>query len=188
MPVLIPFGKGPLWASRGDLVYTGTGEAPEIRVHDRLKGLVRIIRWNADAQPVTAADKALYESTRGQLEGKFGTETAADFAALNEFDVPSYKPHFSRIFADDDGYLWVRKYPRNWEGFERIFGTEFNIGDSEWWLFAPDGQLLGLRTTPARFTLHAIRNDTAVVSDHGNAEVFVSPVRRGVQSPATVNK
>lgn len=158
-PVTVPYGNYPSEAAHGDLLFVGTGNLPEIRVFDRLKGLVRIIRWEAEADPVEEADRASYDRIRSTLDEQFGQGVMAEFLPSAAFELPSHKPLYAGMRVSEDGKLWVQKYPEIWEGYEQIFRASFTDHERQWWVFSPEGQLLGLYATPPHFYVHAITED-----------------------------
>ena len=64
-------------------------------------------------------------------------------------EIPEFRPAYSKLLIDITGNIWAAGYyPRT--------GPE---GPTEWQVFAPDGQWLGLVRTPARFTVLEIGVD-----------------------------
>lgn len=161
MPVPVPFSERPVAAVGGDLLYIGLGGAAEVRAYDLEGRLVRIYRWAAEGEELTAADRDRYETMRGQIDGIVGENASIDITPLSAFDLPTHKPVYTRLLVDDAGYLWVRKYPRNWEDFERI-SPALSEAESTWWIFAPSGRLLGTATTPRNFQIMDVRNGSVL--------------------------
>ncbi len=164
LPVPIPFGVAPVFTSNGDRVFVGSGATAEVREYDRRGRLVRIVRWSATASRVTDADRQHYEATREQIRVLHGRAESEDFAPITDFTLPARKPIYSRLFLDDDGFLWVQRYPQTWPTFARAF-ADLVDEDSDWWLFSPTGTLVTRVTIPAGLELRAVRGDAAVVLD-----------------------
>ncbi|NOT09554.1 MAG: hypothetical protein HOP28_15290 [Gemmatimonadales bacterium] len=171
----LPFGNLPSMAVFGDMVYLASGDLTEVKIYDRTRGLVRIVRWTAKAPTLTSADRARHDSIRVQLDTRFGQGTSEDFPASEVFDLPSTKPYLSRILVDDRGFMWVQRYPQVWEGFERIFGVDFGTADSEWWLFDPSGNLQGVTTMPRGLGIRDIADSlvAGVARDQNDVERVV---------------
>lgn len=181
MPLAVPFAEDWSFAVNGDRLYAGLSGTPEVRVHDRRGRMVRIIRWAAEPAPITGSDRERFETTRRQLDERIGPGASARVPSLSDFTLPATKPLYSELLVDDEGYLWVRKYPEDEETFERAYGPGFVAYDPEWWLFAPSGQLLGSVTTPRRFVIKDIRNGMVVglrLDDDDVPHIYLVPMRR----------
>lgn len=157
VPVIVPFAERAVFAVAADRLYVGRTGTPEILVYDRRGRLVRIIRWAAKPEPITAADRSRYEEVRQQLDSRVRPGTTAQVPSLDAFDLPRRKPVFAGLIADDDGGLWVRKYPATWENFEQAYGPAFIDDPPEWWVFGPSGQLVGTVTTPRKLVVKDLR-------------------------------
>jgi len=145
-----------MFAGWGDLALVGMGERPEVRVHDRVRGLVRIIRWDVPPVPVTARDVEQYDAILAYRGATYGEEEVMDFPPASAFDLPATKPYYSRLLVADDGRLWVQRYPDVWAQFEQQDGARFGREPAQWWVFEPTGQLIGLFATPRDVYPHAI--------------------------------
>jgi hypothetical protein len=156
LPLSPPYSSLQLFAGRGDLALIGVGERPEVRIFDRNRGLVRIIRWDAVAAAVTAQDAEQYDAILAYRGATYGQDEVVDFPPASAFDLPATKPYYSRLLVADNGRLWVQRYPDVWERFEQADGARFGKEPAQWWVFEPSGQLLGLFTTPRSVHLHAI--------------------------------
>lgn len=177
--VVVPFTGMPVIATRRDQVLVARTDIPEIRVYGRRGSLERIIRWSAIPDPLTAADRNQYETLRLRLDTLIRRGTTAQTPSLEQFDLPATKPLFVQLLVDDEGFIWVRKYPKLWDGFERIDET-LNAFESEWWLFAPSGELLGTLGLPQGLAVKDISRRT-VVGVHpdtmGILQVLVAPIQ-----------
>jgi hypothetical protein len=188
--VVVPFGPMATVTTSDDHVLAGQTDVPEIRIYGRHGGLERIVRWSATPERLTTADRKQYETLRLQLDTLVRRGTTAQTPSLEEFDLPVVKPLFVQVIADDEGFIWVRKYPKMWDGFERIDQT-LNGFESEWWLFAPSGELLGTVSVPRGIVVKDIRNGTilGVRPDRvSTLEVLVAPIRSEVLRSARAHR
>ena len=182
----MPFGNLPSWFVTADRLYLAHGNQPEILVYNQRGELQRIIRWEAQPEPITAADRQRHNEIRSTLDQRFGPGTMIDFPDINDFPLPKVKPLYSRLLIDDMGYIWLQRYPTVWEGFERIMRSVFETQDREWWLFSPRGVLLGMVLTPVEVLIHDIRGGLAIGIIRGEDDVEMlaqyplsSEVRKG---------
>jgi hypothetical protein len=178
--VAVPFGTAPAIATGGDRLFMARSDSPEVRVYDRGGQLVRIIRWKADPEPLTEQDRSRYESVRLDLDERVRPGTTNQVPTLADFRLPASKPIFSRLLVDDDGRLWVRKYPPGYEGFERAYGTAFADAEQAWWIFSPSGQLLGLGAMPRDVVIKDVRGGKVVglrLDDDDVPHIWVAPLR-----------
>lgn len=109
-----PFSPSTLWAlgSADGTVIAGDNAAPELhRFH--ADGTHSIVRWTAEAEPVTRADvEAWKDGQRRSIEnrrrpGQTGYSAELE-RAWSAMDVPDTKPFYGAISAGSDGSLWVR--------------------------------------------------------------------------------
>lgn len=151
----VPWSAETVWAARGDTVYLGMSNVPEIRVVDGRGAVHRLIRWVAEPAPVTAADRArLSERRRARLRKQ--PQGARYFPPLDRFPVPEEKPLYSKIVVDDEGNLWIRAYPE----LPVTFAPSVpKAGDpSEMWtVFDPAGRWLGTVEMPAALQVYKIQ-------------------------------
>jgi hypothetical protein len=157
MAVPIPFAPRPVFTLHGDQLLVGLGKSAEVRVFDSQARLTRILRWTAEPAPLSRSDRDHYEQLRLQLDERIGAGMTDRTPAIRKFSLPAMKPVYSAMRVDDDGRLWVRKYPDAWEGFERVHGPNLARQDPEWWIFAPSGRLLGSVTSPRNLRIMDMR-------------------------------
>ena len=150
----LPFGKAPVWASDGDRVYFGSASEFEVSIFERQGRVREIVRWAAEPQPVTRADRNQYGERRERFIRKWPSET--DFhAPLDHFPVPDFMPAYAGLLVDDEGNLWVQQY--------RITGAFAPTrAEDSWWVFEPTGQWLGTVRTPLGFEVLGIQNGLVV--------------------------
>jgi hypothetical protein len=147
----VPFGKSSETAVGAGVVAMGLTERPEWLILDGSGDLRRIVRIDAEAPPVTGEDwsraqEALLPEDAGSQQRAQVRESFADIVA------PDRWPVFSDVLLDDEGYLWVQRYPAPWE--EEM--------PTRWWVFDPDGGLMGEVALPAGFQADQVRGDRVV--------------------------
>jgi hypothetical protein len=126
------------FAAAGDQYYYGRSDLSEIQAYSPEGSLVRIIRWPARPQPVTAALVAEYRAA--VLEGHGGGVAAE----LDAQQYAEFLPVFSRFLVDALGYVWVEDYRpelalRSWPRAV----VPHRAAPIRWTVFDPDGLLLG---------------------------------------------
>jgi 6-bladed beta-propeller protein len=145
----LPFGKETTWTTHDDLLYLGTEDSYEVEVRDRVGRLVNIVRWGANRQSVTAEDVDYFEEGRRRYLANYPEEERL-YAPLEHFPLPEFKPAYSRLLVDDEGYLWIQAYGR-YNPFEP---------DTEraWAVFDTDGGWLGQVEMPEGLDVRAIQD------------------------------
>lgn len=138
------FVGGPLFearhgfAIRGDTIYSGHGDAPEIEVRDENWRLLGLIRWTNPDRTIPAEDLAQYRAERvdGVSDPRFRRLMERRWELSS---VSDRYPAFQEMLVDDAGNLWVKRYPRLASGVR-------------WWLvFDPDGEFICQATLPDDF-------------------------------------
>jgi hypothetical protein len=137
------FGPCACVASLAEGFVAGTGEAPEVSWYDAEGRPERRIRWNGARRPVTPADVSAYrERELATTQDRTWMEQL-----LGEMDYPREMPVYSDVVADAESNLWVRRY------------EPAPDGPAEWWVFTPEGRLLGSVETPAGLRVREIGPD-----------------------------
>lgn len=147
----LPFAREAVVAAGAGVVAMGVTERPEWQVRDASGALVRVVRLDLPERPVTAED---WDRAR---ESQIPEDAdAARRAALRDvYDaVPRSEvwPVFSDLKVGDRGHLWVQRYAAPWE----------EAAPRRWWIFDPQGVLLGEVAFPVGFELDAVRGDRVV--------------------------
>jgi hypothetical protein len=163
--LMVPWGAELVWALSGNRLYIASSDQPEIRVFEHQRGLVRIIRWSSDAEPVTAADRDLYEEKRLKWLEVY-PQIAEVIPPIDEHPtLPHTKPHFRSFLIDDQDNLWVRNYPVHVAGRPDRYDFQMGLWETRaqdswetWTVFDPSGRLLGTVEVPAAIDVRAIRN------------------------------
>ena len=172
--VPLPFGRFPTWATHGSRVYLASSDRFEVRIFDRARGLQTIIRWDAEAQPVSPADRDRFASHRARLIRE-NPELTGVMPALDGLPLPEYRPGFSDLLVDDQGNVWVKQYPLSTAGFWENAAPEpsTSSGPESWWVFGGStGEWLGAVQMPAGISVEAIQDDhvLAVFRDINDVE------------------
>jgi hypothetical protein len=125
--VALPFGPLGTAAAWGENLVVGLTELPEVKVFDRKGTLQTVIRW-ADPQ-IRVTDDVVTRFVEERLAYSGSSAAGADAARLRRwlqgYEFPSTVPAYSKLIADADGLLWVRRYRipsspvATWLGFNR---------------------------------------------------------------------
>jgi hypothetical protein len=161
-PAPLPWGKEPVWTTDGEVVYLGMADDFEVRAFDRHGALRTIIRWAAERQPVTRADRALFAERREAFLEKNPGEARLTPELAAYPTLPMEKPAYSRLLLDDEGNLWVRQYPRSETGTPGAPLPRRDENPESWWVFDPSGRLLGTIRIPSALKVLAIRGGHVV--------------------------
>jgi hypothetical protein len=141
-----PFGKAPSVAVSGHRFFYGSQDTWEIQVHDQDGGLVRLIRRDKAAVPVT--DAHVDAIMADMIDEADDSDQVRQFRRLfREAPIPDFHPAYGYIHADVLGFLWVEEY--------RIPGDEDRVTT----IFDPDGRMVGSLVLPSRFQLFEIGED-----------------------------
>lgn len=176
-PLPLPWGARAAWAvgrdGEEDRVYLTMADRPEVQVFDGGGRLVRILRWPAEAAPVTAADRALYAEKRDRWLEKYPQVEEAIPELGGYATVPSEKPVLLGLLVDDEGNLWARGYPDAAAGRPDLY--DYSDPDApfrenpppgaapeRWQVFDPDGRLLGTVEVPADLAVRTVHRNRLV--------------------------
>lgn len=146
-----PFGKALVVAvsERHDAIYLGSEERPEVSQWTTDGRLLRIVRWQAPAIPVTDKDKEAYlqelKESAGTAQG--GPESGV-VQMLRKASLPAHKPAYAGVVSGARGTLWVQTYTEP----DRTRPVPYQVFDST-------GQWLGELILPPRFTATQIGED-----------------------------
>jgi hypothetical protein len=163
----LAWGVDGVSAVAGHRLYHGSSEEPAIRVHEQGRGLVRIIRWHAEPQPVSAQDRALYAERREWLLENF-PQAGLLLPPLDDVPgLPAVKPYFRSFLVDDESNLWVRHYPEFLAGrpdlFDRDVPLRFDPPHGSvpevYSIFDPDGRWLGDIEVPPDLIVRSVHRN-----------------------------
>jgi hypothetical protein len=143
---LVPHPPRPSWtpAGRGLLVTDGTSF--EVRELDPRGRLTRVLRVDANPEPLTA-EMVQGWARRLQMTPP-GSEVDPRYVRrYDNFPVPSHLPGFRSVLVDSEGWLWAEIY--GWDPHEPV----------RWVLFDPDGRARGAVQTPVGFEVHSVGAD-----------------------------
>ncbi|MGH7560067.1 MAG: 6-bladed beta-propeller [Gemmatimonadales bacterium] len=153
-PDAVPLGKSTAFAIRGDRVYIAKNDAWEIELRGPRGALIRLIRREVPAAPITDQDQERHRQERvEQMEGlpqfKGIPEPIKEQmrARVRDARYPPTFPFIANLLVDDSGHLWVQEVEK--PGEER---TRFVILDST-------GVVAAVAVMPARFRPTAIGAD-----------------------------
>jgi hypothetical protein len=147
--VLRHFTPQGMLAAGSDRIYWSEGGAYEIEQHTPADGLLRVIRLLKN--PVRATPTLIREFRTQFLAAEpdgFDEETIRRF-----FDEAEYAPELpaiSDILVDPTGQVWVARYHYS---FKQA---------TEWDVFAPDGQWMGMVQTPESLNILNIGDDVII--------------------------
>jgi len=144
---VVPFTSSPPMATSPSQVHVGVETRYEIRTYDTDSGrLVRLIRLDRPARPVTEAD--IQRRTEAAVGVASSPEAGARLRRSYErIPIPEMMPYYREIRVDRSGYLWVEDY--------RADSEEPRV----WTVFNPDGAVLGTVTVPHGLAVYEIGED-----------------------------
>jgi hypothetical protein len=141
-----PFTPATIRTIDGNRIYLGSGPRFEIGHYDQEGNLLRSIRAShLDLRVTEAAREAYREWQRTRLPDGPSPQFES---MLSDVEFPDSIPAFSSVLVDSEDHLWVRHYQ-----------LPASQGPEEWSVFAPDGHLLGVVTTPERLQTRQIGSD-----------------------------
>lgn len=159
VPVALPFGSWASWSVAGDGVFVTDGDT-EIRYYGRNSGLIRIIRWTADRDPVTAADRARFEEFRDRRLRE--NPRRNDIPSDNEFSFPAEKPAVSGMISDEVGNLWLRSYPDDSPGYVNQIIQGPHRPPETWTVVDSSGVVLGNVAIPQGLQVLEVQRDFVI--------------------------
>jgi hypothetical protein len=137
------FGPCACVVPLADGFVAGTGEIPEMVRYDAQGHPERRIRWSGTRRPVTPSDVSAHRARElASAQDRTWMEQL-----LGEMDYPQEMPVYANVVADAGENLWVRRYDPEPETA------------AEWWVFTPEGRLLGTVETPAGLRVREIGAD-----------------------------
>ncbi len=142
----VPFAKEAVVDGAGGRVVMAVTEYPEWRMLDTGGVPTRIVRMDAAPPEVTQQDweRARDASIPADAEPETRTRIRLDF---EEISRPDRWPAFADVLLDDQRHLWVQRFVPPWE----------EAAPRPWWVFDPEGILLGEVTFPAGLEVDQIR-------------------------------
>ena len=146
----LPFGKKPFFAHKDGLLYAGWNGAIAISVISEDGDVLKTIKREYQAIPVTRREVE-------DIVSDFSEETRK--AILKRYaSIPETKPAYDALVVDDQGHVWIREYPDT--------GKEF----AKWFILDSDSKLIGEMELPTNLLLKTITRDRAYASV--NSEMY----------------
>jgi hypothetical protein len=141
-----PLGRWPSHDVYRDGFYYGSRDRYEIDHYSSGGQLLRSIRRALPNMKVSAADVESYK--RERLENADDeNDRQVTLALLADVEFPEEFPAYGDIIVDAVGNVWVAVYRRPGDELPR------------WTVFDSEGQMLGVVSTPERFSVHQIGSD-----------------------------
>lgn len=158
----LPFGREPFFVFRDGLLYTGWNDTIDISIISDNGETVRTIRVEHEAVPVARKEiESMISSSRTLRSNRryiLGSEL-----------LPETKPAYDALVVDDQGHIWIRKYPN--------IEAEF----AKWLIIDPIGRLLGEMELSTNLLLKVIKGGRAYgsfYSDTSGPYVVVYSITR----------
>jgi hypothetical protein len=139
----IIYGPYPLsyyHPTQGIVLVTGT--EPELRIYDLEGELIRTVRVELPAEPVTETDREMARDFYRQLVDE--TEEALKEMVRSQMEglvFAEQKAPWAEVEIDDDGYFWLR-VPVPYVGRDKLPTLAYRV-------LSPEGEYLGLTQRPA---------------------------------------
>jgi len=161
LSLLMPFsGSRASQLLVGDRVIVGNGRIAELRIYDLSGGMTGIFRWGVQPALIDGASRDLYQRKRLQfITGSADPSSRDLFPSLSDLDLPATKSVFEGFLADDQGRVWVRRFPRASVGFEDRRPPLAPVEVEEWDIIDLSQGWLGTVSMPNDFRLEAVRSD-----------------------------
>ncbi len=116
----LPFGRSLFFVYKGGVLYTGWNNAIEVSVISENGEVLRTIEREYGASSVT----------QGEIQNLIAHRASRDRREILQSDLlPDTKPAYDALAVDDDGQVWIGKYP----------DSEF----ASWLLLDSDSKLIG---------------------------------------------
>jgi len=135
-----PFAVSATGTSWQDGFCLWYGARFEIRCHDGVGVLRRILRVAMPGEPMTPASIGRYEEQQSRVP--YAAYRNAWRRIRDDIVYPDTVPVFERVVGSEEGGFWVEAY--------RPFGEGPNV----WWYLDPDGHFVGAAELPPRFVAY----------------------------------
>jgi hypothetical protein len=148
----------------GSGVWLGDTKLPRLELWTD-SGLGRIVRWTADAPPLTPdLLTAFLDSIMLAAEGQLPPEGLALMRAeMSQFPTVERLPYWDNMLVTSEGAVWISDAPNRWVVLD------------------PGGRPIGEVTTPANFSIHDVAGDRVIglhVDDLGVESVRAYAINR----------
>lgn len=162
----LPYGRVPAFAVAGDRVYHGWSENGDIPFFDLQGRRLGAIRTRA---ATTALDRIQLRALVDSYPA--GTQRQEITEAVRDGRIPSTRPAWRQMLADDRGRLWVNVATdddvvvlKDGVGLSLASSRSLSsggAGSTPWWVFAPSGQRQAIYLLPNNVTLHQVSGGRA---------------------------
>lgn len=151
---------------RGAHAYVGFSAHAEFRLFELGGAPSAILRWPDDSRALSREDLSEYMTLRQTLL-RMRPELEPFLLPLAELgQSPTRRPAFLSALVDDEGRLWVQRYPDWVSGIPGYASEALDLGETDlretWGLLDPVGPATGYLEMPPRFELHDIRDGYVV--------------------------
>jgi hypothetical protein len=148
----------------GTGVWLGDTKRPQLELWAD-NGLGRLVRWNADAAPMTPDLLTEFvDSIMRAVEGQLPPEGLVLMRAeMSQFPTVEWLPYWDSMFVTCEGAVWISDAPNRWVVLD------------------PEGRPIGAVTTPANFSVHDVAGDRVIglhVDDLGVESVRAYAINR----------
>jgi hypothetical protein len=141
------FGPWGHLAASDSTVWYGPGDRFELQEFTTDRRLLRVVRLDRPARPVTQLDREAYERDLTELSRGTPDEAIVPEVMSQARFAPEFPHHFD-IVLDAEGNLWVQDYQPMLKPVPR-----------SWTVFDARGRYLGDVLVPSGLTVHEIGND-----------------------------
>ncbi|MCY4674292.1 MAG: 6-bladed beta-propeller [Bacteroidetes bacterium] len=139
----LPFGRSPFFIFDNNQLYAAWNDVIDIAIMSKHGDHLRSIRVGHEALSVTRKELADIVAHSSKSIRKWVLESES---------IPKTKPAFDALIVDDQGLIWIRKYPDT--------GDEL----ATWLIVNPTGQLEGKLDLPVGLLLKVIKKDRVYAS------------------------
>ena len=138
------FGRTNVFAVAPNGIWSSSNDRFELRLYDVSSGrLIRIVRAPELERPATdELAEAIYDRAYAEAGTPEDRRRTDAWFALSP--RPDRQPAFDLLVVDDHTRLWVHEWSALAHG-------------NRWWVFSPDGELLGSVEVPSGMTITAVR-------------------------------
>lgn len=139
----LPFGRSPFFIFNNNLLYSAWNDVIDVEVMSKHGNHLRSFRVGHEALSVTRKELSDMVAHSPESIRRWVLESES---------IPKTKPAFDALIVDDQGSVWIRRYPDT--------GDEL----ATWLIVNPTGQLEGKLDLPIGLLLKVIKKDRVYAS------------------------